>query len=91
MKGSLTKLRTESKIGLGDSEKRVLKLLGHPTQRDKFKGYSILWYVQKPKHVVKWEEGFKHEWEEGRAAAYALKKGAVVEIWLQEWDTQAGG
>ncbi len=85
----LRSLQTGSGLRLRDTETRTLKLLGRPSRRDSFRGYDILWYVEKPKRVV--SDGGAYEYTVGRAAAYALKKGRLVEIWLLEWDTQAGG
>jgi len=85
----LRSLRTESGVGLGDTEKRVLRRLGPPSRRDRFEGYEILWYIGRPRHVVR-EKG-EWKYDEGHNAVYALKKGKVVEIWLEAWDTQARG
>jgi len=82
-------LRTESGVGLGDTKKRVLKRLGAPSRRDSFEGYEILWYIGRPRHVVR-EKG-AWQYDEGHDAAYALRKGNVMEIWLEAWDTAAGG
>jgi len=84
----LRRLRTESGIGLGDADKQVLKRAGPPSRQDTFHGYHLLWYLQKPKHVVSKDRG---EYDEGGAAAYVLRRGKVVEIWLYKWDTQVGG
>ena len=85
-------LRTESGVGLGDTEKRLLKLLGRPSRQDDFQGYRILWYFGRPKHVVR-GRGTAEELhcDEGLDAAYVLRKAKVVEIWLQEWDTDPVG
>jgi len=88
------KLRTDSGIALGDSEERLLQRLGVPSQRDEFGEYDILWYLEKPQHVVEavpeseWPD---YEYDEGHAAAYALENGEVVEIWLHEWTTEVLG
>ena len=70
----LRHLRTESGVGLGDSRRRVLALLGKPSRKDYSQGYGILWYLSKPRRV--------DEHDEGNVAAYVLKRGKVVEIWL---------
>lgn len=83
----LGSLRTESGVGLGDPEARLLRHLGRPSRRSAFRGYTILWYLQKPKHIGPKGDGY----DEGHAAAYALKGGRVVEIWLHEWSNEPIG
>jgi hypothetical protein len=53
----LRHLRTESGVGLGDSRRRVLALLGKPSRKDYFQGYGILWYLSKPRRVDEHDEG----------------------------------
>jgi len=87
----LGNIRTASGIGLGDSEARLLEVLPTPSQRDTFGGYEILWYLEKPQHVVHSLPGEDYEYDEGHAAAYALENREVVEIWLHLWSTEAPG
>jgi hypothetical protein len=79
----LRRLRTESGVGLGDSRRRVLARLGKPSRKDYFQGYGILWYLSKPRRV--------DEHDEGNVAAYVLKRGKVVEIWLHLWSNERIG
>ena len=83
-------LRTESGIGLGDSQARLLTVLGSPSVRCRFEGYEILWYLQKPRHYTLDTLG-NREFSTGHAAAYAFKKERIVEIWLHEWTTEPAG
>jgi len=87
----LGSIRTASGLGLGDSEARVLEVLAKPSQRDTFGGYEILWYLEKPQHVVHSLPGEDYEYDEGHAAAYALENRELVEIWLHLWTTEAPG
>ena len=84
----LTGLHTDSGIGLGDSCDRVLQLLGEPSWREAFQGYDILWYLEKPECHDTEDGGLEVT---GDAAAYALKEGKVVEIWLHHWETGVHG
>jgi hypothetical protein len=86
----LSSLRTESGIGLGDSQARVLDVLGSPSCRYRFGEYEILWYLQKPRQYTVAHLG-NREFSDGHVAAYALANDRVVEIWLHEWTTEPAG
>jgi hypothetical protein len=79
----LGRLRTESGIGLGDTERRVRGILGQPSRTDEFGDYCILWYLGQVRR--------RGEARYGLAAAYVLKGGAVVEVWLHVWSPDRSG
>jgi hypothetical protein len=85
----LRSLRTESGVGLGESEKRVLRLLGSPSRQYRFGEYQILWYLGKRQHVVVDKGARQHD--EGNAAAYVFRRGIVIEIWLHHWSNETIG
>ncbi len=88
----LTGLRTERAIGIGDPVDTLVGVLGAPTREDEIEGYRVLWYVSRPEHVVVTRNGKPSiEYDRGNVAAYALKDGRVVEIWLHEWTTEPRG
>ncbi|MBI3910184.1 MAG: hypothetical protein HY320_04540 [Armatimonadetes bacterium] len=81
------RLRSDRGIGLGHTRGRVLQRLRSPSARYRFGRYEILWYLGKPRRVRCGDQRFL----EGRTAAYALKKGRVVEIWVQCWSNERHG
>lgn len=83
VKRDLSRLRTESGIGLGDSADLVLRVLGEPSARDEFGRYEILWYLGRPEWFV---EPGGSRYRLGAAAAYALEEGQLVEIWLHSYE-----
>ena len=82
------RLHTDLGVRLGDSARRLRRLVGAPSRRDRFEEYEILWYLGEPKPVV---VPGSSPFREGAAAAYALKQGKVVEIWLHYWNTEKLG
>lgn len=85
-------LRTESGIGLGDSEERVVKAAGDSSFEEQFGDYKILWYLKRPdvsSDPPDMEDGGIYV--RGNAAAYALKHNRVVEIWLHIWSSETFG
>jgi len=90
VKGDFAGLRTNSGITLGTSAQRLRKLLGAPSARHSFREYEILWFLQKPTHQPSLGPGHP-PYKQGYAAAYALKRKKVVEIWLHLWSTERSG
>jgi hypothetical protein len=80
------KLRTDCGIGIGDTESRVRERAGKPSEHNRFGEYQIFWYLARPHSFI--EPVLRRRYSAGEDAAYALRKGKVVEIWLYQWDTQ---
>jgi hypothetical protein len=82
------RLHTDLGVRLGDSPRRLRRLVGAPSRRDRFEEYEIHWYLGRPRPVV---VPGSSPFREGAAAAYVLRQGKVVEIWLHYWTTEKLG
>ncbi len=78
--GDLSGAATESGIRLGDSEERLIRVLGDPSHLSDFPPYQILWYLGKPTHEHSDYPSLDYDWS--YASAYAVEGHKVVEIWL---------
>lgn len=84
----LASVRTQSGIGLGDTQGRVSRLAGDPSLKDRYRGYEIWWYLGKPEQEV---TSTGRPYLTGHAAAYVFDDSRLVEIWLHAWDTEPRG
>ena len=89
MKHGLSGVTATSGIGLGDKRQKIERLLGVPSQTRRFRDAEMLWYLGKPEHVTTADPLDQNNYR-GYAAAYVLKVGEVVEIFLHAWSNEAG-
>jgi hypothetical protein len=85
---NLARLRTGEGLRLGDTQTRVERRLGSPSERDRFGGYDIVFYLEKPQKIA---GSSQVNARQGNAQAFMYRAHKVVEIWMVIWTTERSG